>query len=150
MGNREKNSKSTPSSRRRDKHQGRRRWDAYTHAQIAEIKRDYPRYVYPVLYAERMWCQRHKGKPFPIMQLPPKIRLQIYAYRLVQKQPIEIWPHLKDNTQYGANIHRAPHFGLYQWLHLPLSLIRVCSTIHREASEVFYRLNQFRFSGING
>lgn len=80
-----------------------------------------------------------------------ELRLRIYRGCLVQEAPIELWPHVKHNTKDNANLQRAITFGIYRTNVQPcLRLCRTNRLIHKEASQIFYGENKWRFSGING
>ncbi|KAF2265483.1 hypothetical protein CC78DRAFT_567543 [Lojkania enalia] len=102
------------------------------------------------LYIERKWARPHTGKTFPLMELPVELRLGVYRYILVQNDPIELWPHVKNNTMYCANNYRRQGFREYRSLNSVRRLLRVSSVVNEEASQIYYGENQFRFSGING
>ncbi|KAF2469149.1 uncharacterized protein BDR25DRAFT_356932 [Lindgomyces ingoldianus] len=124
-------------------------WKTHTPAEVREIMKAYPSLKYPELQDERMWA-RPQHKAFPFMSLPPELRLKVYRHHLLSSSPIELWPHVKNNTMYSANWRRANSLHAYMWLNHKLGLLRVSSIIHLEASQVFYGENEFRFTGING
>lgn len=68
----------------------------------------------------------------------------------MQPEPIELWPHPKNNTRYSSQYHRSHAFQRYRDLNQDLGLLRVSLLVNDEASQVFYGANEFRFSGING
>jgi hypothetical protein len=87
---------------------------------------------------------------FPFLQLPTELRLRVYREVLVQSRPIELWPHVPNNTIGMANLQRATTMRLYRENIQPrLQLLRTNKLIHAEASEMFYGENEWRFSGIN-
>lgn len=52
---------------------------------------------------------------------------------------------------YKSNLHRANTIREYQSTNNPLiALLRVSQLVHKEASQIYYGENEWRFSGING
>ena len=103
-----------------------------------------------ILFLNFKYDKNQSGTPFPFMKLAAELRLKVYRYHLIQDSPIELWPHVKDNTMFNANRKRSNAFAWYIGLKYTLRFLRVSSTINEEASQVPCGANKFRFSGING
>jgi hypothetical protein len=70
----------------------------------------------------------------------------IFEHALVLPHPIEFFPAIGD-SQYPDRRSYGRFIGRQQ---LNIGLLRTCSLIHQEASEVFYRQNEFSCSSANG
>lgn len=83
------------------------------------------------------------------MSFPGEIRNKIYELAVPMNQAIKLWP-----DDY-AWIHRLPQredkLGSYRHIILKqLKLLRLSKQINKEITEMFYRDNEFRFSGKDG
>ncbi|KAI9837094.1 MAG: hypothetical protein M1819_000745 [Sarea resinae] len=90
-----------------------------------------------------------KPSPFPFLRLPSELRIKIYRFALVDKEPLDLafdpGAHSRSvqigscRLSYGTRLDtnvRSP---------FPLALFRAAKQLHAEASTVFYEENTFRF-----
>lgn len=106
---------------------------------------------YPGLYAERKFANleicTHDARPFRLLDLPPELRILIYNAALVLPFPMELWP----EADFLFSVYRPlapnslPLIRYIQWLRekmrqrgVNLGLLRVCKTVHVEATKVWY------------
>jgi hypothetical protein len=85
------------------------------------------------------------------MDLPGEIRNRIYRLHLLVGNPIELLPKSAHATHKAANSAdlRSDHkFLVIRRSRLPL--LRSSKDVNKEASEIFYGENEFRFTGQNG
>jgi hypothetical protein len=95
-------------------------------------------------------------KPFPLLALPPEIRLQIYRYALPQRQTIILTkpsaahcPFPPSNSPlsiYLPQVFERLHYGCPCQTRLTppfLPLLQTCTLIRNEAQELFYGTNAF-------
>jgi len=85
------------------------------------------------------------------LELPTKLRLEIYKYALVLPVPIEFLPDTGSDRQTFCQRHHDEKFyrRLFNRNNINLGFLRACKQVSREAAEVFYGQNEFRFSGTN-
>ena len=96
------------------------------------------------------------AKPFPLLALPPEIRLQIYRYALPQRQTIILTkpsaahcpfpPSSSPLSIYLPQVFERLHYGCPCQTRLTppfLPLLQTCKLIRNEAQELFYSNNAF-------
>lgn len=95
-------------------------------------------------------------KPFPLLALPPEIRLQIYRYALPQRQTIILTkpsaahcpfpPSSSPLSIYLPQVFERLHYGCPCQTRLTppfLPLLQTCKLLRNEAQELFYSNNAF-------
>ncbi|KAF2728051.1 hypothetical protein EJ04DRAFT_120021 [Polyplosphaeria fusca] len=90
----------------------------------------------------------------PFLQLPAEIRTMIYHCALVPTRPIDLWPILTNAALFFvpvtlADIAHDLAVG-EQLREVNVNLLRVSRQIYREAHDILYACNRFRFSDRGG
>ncbi|KAK5113299.1 hypothetical protein LTR85_010916 [Meristemomyces frigidus] len=107
---------------------------------------------YKKLYGERLYASNYPSKTpnKGFLHLPGELRNTIYESVLTLNKPVEFLPIKSQGTNKAP--YRAYEYAVQRpKKFLPLlRFLRLCRTVSQEASDVFYGVNEFRFTGSCG